>query len=152
LNDRDVKFVIIGGKPARLHETGHSTIDIDICPSVDDVNRSRLADALRELGARLRVENDPKGVPFDPHPAMLRQATMMTLISNFGPLDICFAPDGFADGYERLSKNALVISVGNVNVPVASLRDVVISKRAAGRPKDVVALPQLEAHLRDSDE
>jgi len=147
LNDHGVKFVIIGGMAARLHDTGHTTIDVDICPSLDEVNLSNLADALRELGARLRVEGDPAGVAFDPHPAMLRDVEMMTLITEEGPLDLCFAPAGFPNGYDSLSEDASVIVVGAVDVPVASLRDVVTSKRAAGRPKDVVALPPLEAHL-----
>jgi len=94
LIDHEVRFVIIGGMAARLHNTGHATIDIDICPSLDDVNLSHLADALRELGARLRVEGDPDGVPFGPHPAMLHQVEMMTLITEHGPLDLCLAPAG----------------------------------------------------------
>ena len=91
----EVKFVIIGGMAARLHETGHTTIDVDICPQSDDANLSHLADALQELGARLRVEGDPDGVPFDPHPTMLRDVAMMTLITEEGPLDLCFVPAGF---------------------------------------------------------
>jgi len=144
LNDHEVEFVIIGRMAARLRDTGHTTIDIDICPSLDDANLSNLADALQELGARLRVEGDPDGVAFDPHPAMLRDVEMMTLITEKGPLDLCFAPAGFPNGYVSLSEHASVIVV---DVPVASLRDVVVSKRAAARPKDVVALPPLEAHL-----
>jgi hypothetical protein len=148
LVDHGVKFVIIGGMAARLHDTGHATIDIDICPSTDDANLSNLTDALQELGARLRVEGDPDGVPFDPHPDVLRQVAMMTLITEHGPLDLCFAPAGFPDGYASLSEHAETIVVGAVDLPVASLKDVVSSKRAAGRPKDIVALPPLEAHLR----
>ncbi len=151
LIDHGVKFVIIGGMAARLHDTGHATIDVDICPSPDDVNLSHLSDALRELGARLRVEGDPDGVPFEPHPTMLRDVLMLTLITEEGPLDLCFAPAGFPDGYDSLTEHASVIVVGAVDVPVASLRDVVASKRAAGRPKDVVALPPLEAHLRSRE-
>ena len=139
LNDHEVEFVIIGGMAARLHDTGHTTLD--------DASLSNLADALRELGARLRVEGDPAGVAFDPHPAMLRDVEMMNLITEEGPLDLCFAPAGFPSGYDSLSEHASVIVVGVVDAPVASLRDVVTSKRAAGRPKDVVALPLLEAHL-----
>ena len=92
--DHGVKFVIIGGIAARLRDTGHATVDIDICPSTDDANLSNLARALQELGARLRVEGDPDGVPFDPHPDGLRQVEMMTLITEHGPLDLCFAPPG----------------------------------------------------------
>ncbi len=74
---------------------------------------------------------------------------MMTLITDHGPLDLCFAPAGFPDGYNSLNERASIVVVGTVDLPVASLQDVVASKRAAGRPKDIVALPPLEAHLRD---
>jgi hypothetical protein len=93
----------------------------------DDTNLSRLADALRELGARLRVEGGPDGVPFDPAPAMLRDVAMMTLITEEGPPDFCFVPAGFSGGYVSSSEHVSVIVVGAVDVPVASLRDVVTS-------------------------
>ena len=143
-----VRFVIIGGIAARLHDTGHATVDMDICPSTDDPNLSNLAAALVELGARLRVEGDTDGVAFDAHPDTLRNVEMLTLITEHGPLDLCFAPAGFPEGYSTLSEDASVIEVSAVALPVASLEDVVTSKRAAGRPKDIVALPQLEARLR----
>jgi hypothetical protein len=52
---------------------------------------------------------------------------------------------------DSLSDQASVIVVGAVDVLVASLQDAITSKRAAGRPKDVVALPLLEAHLASRD-
>ncbi len=151
LIDHGVEFVIIGGMAARLHGTGHATIDIDICPSLEKTNLANLADALRHLGARLRVEGDPEGVAFDPHPDMLRQVTTMTVITEQGPIDLCCTPAGFPEGFASLREHASTIVVGAVDLPVASLEDVVISKRAAGRPKDIVALPPLEAHLRRLD-
>jgi hypothetical protein len=151
LIDHGVEFVIIGGMAARLHGTGHATVDVDICPSSDEANLSNLADALRQLGARLRVEGDPEGVAFDPHLDMLRQVTTMTMITDQGPIDLSFTPSGFPDGFPSLREHASIVVVGAVDLPVASLEDVVISKRAAGRPKDIVALPPLEAHLRRTD-
>lgn len=123
LLDHRVDFIVIGGVAARLHDTGHATVDIDICPSSVEENLERLSAALRALGARLRVEGEPGSVPFDPHPQQLRQMSTLTLLTVHGPVDLCFAP-------------------------VASLGDVVTSKRSAGRPKDIVALPALEARLR----
>lgn len=151
LLDQGVRFVVIGGVAARLHDTGHATVDIDVCPATDEANLERLAKALRQLEARLRVEGEPDGIAFDPHPASLRQVTTMTLITVNGPLDLCFKPAGFAKGYESLTKDSVTIEVAAVEVPVASLADVVTSKRAAGRPKDIVALPALEARLRQSE-
>jgi len=147
LIEHDVRFVVIGGVAARLHETGYATVDVDICPSNAETNLVNLSRALRELGARLRIEGDESGVRFDPHPDALRQVATMTLITDQGPLDLCFEPAGFPDGYEDLVDQSTTIVVAAVDVPVASLADVVASKRAAGRPKDIVVLPALEARL-----
>ncbi len=97
------------------------------------------------------MEGDPDGVAFDAHPDMLRQVITMTMVTEQGPVDLCFTPAGVPEGFASLREHASTIVVGAVDLPVASLEDVVISKRAAGRPKDIVALPPLEAHLRRSD-
>jgi hypothetical protein len=148
LAEHDVSYVVIGGIAARLHETGHATVDIDVCPSRAKENLARLAAALRALGARLRVEGDAAGVAFEPHADLLANVTTMTLITREGPVDLCFAPAGFAAGYDDLAPRAITVHLANVDIPVASLEDMVESKRAAGRPKDIAALPTLEAHLQ----
>ena len=150
LLEHDVEFLVIGGVAAHLHQTGHATVDIDICPSSEGANLERLAAALRSIEARLRVEGEPAGIAFDPHPQQLRQLSMLTLLTVHGPVDLCFAPAGFLGGYDSLVPGHVVVVVSGVEVPVASLADVVRSKRAAGRPKDIVALPALEARLRES--
>jgi predicted nucleotidyltransferase len=148
LLDEGVEFLVIGGVAARLHDTGHATVDLDICPSSVDENLERLSRALRSLEARLRVEGEPHGVPFDPHPQQLRQMSTLTLLTVHGPVDLCFEPAGFDGGYRALEPGGVVVVVSGVSVPVAALEDVVTSKRSAGRPKDIVALPALEARLR----
>lgn len=85
LAEHGVAFVIIGGVAARLHDTGYATVDIDVCPSKTKENLTRLAAALHALGARLRVEGDPDGVAFEPHPALLANVTTMTLLTRHGP-------------------------------------------------------------------
>lgn len=126
-----VAFVVIGGVAARLHETGYATVDIDVCPARDADNLRRLAAALQELGARLRVEGDSDGVALEPDPELLANMTTMTLLTRRGPLDGCFAPAGFARGYDELAALSVVVRVLDVDVPVASLEDVVASKRAS---------------------
>lgn len=72
---RDIckEFIVSGGGAARLHDTGHATVDIDICPSSVVVNLERLAAALRSINTRLRVEGDPAGIPAL-RPACVRDA------------------------------------------------------------------------------
>jgi hypothetical protein len=94
LVDYGVEFMVIGGVAARLHDTGHATVDIDICPSPAEKNLERLAEALRSIDTRLRVEGMSEGVAFDPHPQQLRQMATLTLVTTHGPADLCFAPQG----------------------------------------------------------
>jgi len=70
-----VSYVVIGGVAARLHDTGHATVDIDVCPSRGKANLTRLASALSPLGARLRLEGDIDGVEFQPHADLLANVT-----------------------------------------------------------------------------
>ncbi len=56
-------------------------------------------------------------------------------------------PDG-TGGYDDLARQMVEIEYEGRRVPVASLADVVRSKEAAGRGKDLLVLPALRAHLR----
>jgi hypothetical protein len=67
---------------------------------------------------------------------------MWNLICEFGEFDISFRPSG-TEGYDDLVRNALRLTVGDQQMPVASLADVIRSKEAAGRDKDLRALPGL---------
>lgn len=49
--------------------------------------------------------------------------------------------------YEGVRKRAATVVVGGCPLRVASLEDVVKSKRAANRPKDLAVLPILEATI-----
>ena len=64
-----------------------------------------------------------------------------------GRLDLVTAPDG-APPYERLREHALRADLDGIVVQVASLDDLVAMKKAAGRPKDLVAVEELEAIQR----
>jgi hypothetical protein len=71
----------------------------------------------------------------------------ITLVTEAGPLDIAMRPDG-TTGYEDLNGSVIVMRYEGMDVPVASLSDVIRSKEAAGREKDIRVLPALRAHLR----
>lgn len=68
---------------------------------------------------------------------------MLNLRTPLGDLDLMFAPAGFPDGYDGLLPGAHPHSIGHVTVQVADLDDVIKSKSAAARPKDLDALPEL---------
>jgi hypothetical protein len=55
-------------------------------------------------------------------------------------------------GYEQAMADAALLEVGVVLVRVLSLEKLISTKRAAGRPKDLMAIPHLEATLRKKKE
>lgn len=149
LNRHGVRYVVIGGLAAVAHGSALPTEDVDITPDREQGNLDRLSAALRELGARLRVDREPDGVDFPCDGGFLAaQHSVLNLSTDAGDLDLVFAPAGFTDGYEGLVAGAVSIDLGDGEATlVASLRDVVAAKRAAGRAKDLAALPHLEALL-----
>jgi len=140
-----VDFVVIGGYAAIAHGSVQITRDLDICYADDAANLEALGRALVDLDARLRgVAED---VPFVPDGATLGRTRVLTLDTAEGPLDILADPAG-APGYAALRKRAIETRVEGVVVRVASLDDLLTMKRASGRPKDLLAVEELEAIAR----
>jgi len=146
LDRHGVRYVLIGGLAAVLHGASHVTTDVDIVPHEARANLERLAAALHELDARIRVTGEPEGVPFDVSPESLRRVRIWNLQTSAGDVDLTFEPSG-TRGYDDLSRDALTMHVTGVDVPVASLADVIRSKEAAGRSRDRAILPALRELL-----
>jgi hypothetical protein len=152
LVESEVDFVVIGGIAARLRGAPLLTQDIDITPATDRPNLERLASALEDLEARLRTALEPEGVPFPFDPALLESATVWTLVTRFGDLDLVVSPAG-TRGYPDIVRDADDLRVAtdpDLTVKVASLVDVIRSKEAAGREKDRATLPMLRRTLEEA--
>ncbi len=150
-----VRFIVLGGYGAMVHrvEGLEPTTDIDICPLLDDANLVRLRAALDELGAEPFFEETAQ--PTSLHdlladPDRLRQAKAVMLVTEWGALDLVIRPDGISQGYRTLEPRAEILPAVDpsgqpigIDVPVASIHHIYMSKKEAGRPKDIRALPHL---------
>lgn len=149
LEREEVRYVVIGGLAAALHGSPVFTQDVDICPARDPENLERLASALRSIGARIRSEDVPDGLPFACDGQFFKQVDMVNLITRYGAVDVSFVPSGTA-GYSDLAIRARPLEIAaNLVPPIADLEDVIRSKEAANRPKDVAALPMLRTLLAE---
>jgi len=142
---RNVRFVIIGGIAGRLWGSTTVTNDLDLCYARDRANLEALAEALRELKVKLRgVDAD---LPFRADARTLKMGDHFTFTSIAGNLDLLGNPAG-SGGYEALARTATTMDLDEMEVLVSSLDDLILMKRAAGRPKDLVEIEILGA-VRD---
>jgi hypothetical protein len=146
LDRHGVRYVLVGGLAAILHGASHLTTDVDVVPEESKANLEQLSAALDELDARVRVAGEPDGVPFGHSAESLPRVRMWNFQTSKGDLDIAFEPSG-THGYDDLARDVVVMRVRGIDVPVASLADVIRSKEAAGRARDRVVLPGLRALL-----
>ena len=148
LTDHEVRFVLIGGFAAALRGSPVITGDIDICYARDDGNLERLADALLSLDARLR--GAPNGVAFVLDARALRAGDHFTFATSVGALDCLGTPSG-TSGFADLDAAATDETVEDLAIRVASIEDLIRMKRAAGRPKDLIAVEWLTAVRDEAD-
>lgn len=150
LDAHRVEYVVVGGYAAQLHGSTRVTTDVDVTPDRTAENLVRLALALRELGGGIRVDDLEEGLPFDTSAEALAGVKTLNLRTPYGDVDLTFEPDG-TEGYQDLIRSAEPHTVGSDRVLIAALADVIRSKTAAGRQKDLVALPELHQLAQRTD-
>ena len=149
LREEEVEFVVLGGFAAIVRGSSLSTRDIDVIPSKDQPNLDRLGRALTRMNAKIRISGDPVPTKID-GPFLANMPHMLNLVTDFGEMDLTFSPAGRAGDFEGWKKGAtLEVIDDGLTVLVASLDDIIDSKRAANREKDLRALPYLES-LRET--
>jgi hypothetical protein len=150
LTQNDVRFVLVGGLASQAHGSPSLTGDLDICYARDRDNLARLANVLKDLSAIRRglPPDRPRMPPLDAR--TLRGGGLVTLTTRFGDFDLIATPDPGFD-YESLLAHAVTTTVHGAPVRVASLDDLILMKRAAGRPKDRIELEILGALREEID-
>lgn len=155
LDRHDVEYLLVGGIAAQARGAQRPTADFDCLARRTARNLDRLAAAMRELKARLRVEglSDEEALllPVQVDRNTLSRMELSTWRTSSGDFDVLAdLPDraGHHLGYDVLAARADYVQHEGVTVLVAALDDIIASKEWADRPKDHEALPELR-RLRD---
>ncbi|MBI2267800.1 MAG: hypothetical protein HYU64_21970 [Armatimonadetes bacterium] len=143
-----IEFAIIGGVAATTHGSSYITDDLDICYARNGANLERLATTLAPLHPRLR--GAPEDVPFLWDAETLRRCLNFTLHTDLGNLDLLGEVDGLG-AFESVRALSVLTPIFGVECAILSLDGLIAAKKAAGRPKDKLVLPELEA-LREADQ
>ncbi len=130
-NAHGVRYLFIGKSGAILLGFPDTTQDADIYPEKNAANGRAIVAALRELTFEIS----------DEHAREIEHGKDFVQLK-CGPydVDLVFAPDGierFEDAWQR--------HIDVDGFPVCHLDDIIASKVASGRPKDLESLPRLRS-------
>ena len=148
LSEARVEFVIVGGLAATIHGSARLTQDVDFVYSRSRANIERLVTALGPHAPYLR--GAPPGLPFEWSEATIERGFNFTLTTAVGDIDLLGEITGGGD-YETLAPHTVDVDVFGCRCRCLDLPGLIRAKRAAGRPRDLDALAELEALLEERD-
>ncbi|MFL6209218.1 MAG: hypothetical protein ACJ74W_10235 [Pyrinomonadaceae bacterium] len=141
-----VDFIIVGGAAATAHGSARLTNDLDVVYSRTRENLARLVGALAPHAPYLR--GAPPGLPFDWSEQTLRHGLNFTLTTTLGALDLLGEITGGGD-YAALLPDVIPLQLYGLECKCLGLARLIHVKRAAGRPKDLEVVAELEAILEE---
>jgi len=142
LDRHQVAFIVVGGAAAIAHGSARLTQDLDIVYDRSPANLARLVEALAAHQPYLR--GAPPGLPFLWSAATLERGLNFTLTTALGDIDLLGEIPG-GGAYQDLLPGAIELRVFQARCLCLSLPQLIRAKRAAGRPRDLEALAELDA-------
>lgn len=142
LHTTGVEYIVVGGVAATIHGSSRLTQDVDICYARTDANLDRLVRALRPLKPYLR--GAPRGLPFEWSAATLRAGLNFTLTTTAGDIDLLGEITG-GGTYNEMIEHTIIVILFSHDTKCLNLEWLIATKRAAGRPRDLEAIAELEA-------
>jgi uncharacterized nucleotidyltransferase DUF6036 len=133
LNARSVEFLVVGAHALAAHGYVRATKDLDVWVRPATANAERVIAALQGFGAPTHgvtsADFATPGVTFQIGVAPVR-------------IDIITAVDGLT--FEPAWERRVASDYGGEPVFVLSREDLIVNKRASGRPQDLVDIAELE--------
>ena len=133
LASHEVRYLVVGGYAVMKYTAPRFTKDLDLWISTDIKNAESVFAALMAFGAPLKgltpADFSQEGFFYQMGRAPLRVDIMMSLTG----VD-------FESAWRRLEK----VVIQGIEVPFISKADLIKSKKAAGRPQDLIDLGNLE--------
>ncbi len=124
-----IDYLFIGKSGAIVLGYPDTTQDVDIYPKKDPENGRKIVQALFKLGFNLDNETQS---------AIIKGKDFIQIKSGPFDIDLVFAPDGL-ENYDEVKKRVVWVE----KIPVACIEDIIKSKEATKRDRDLKDLPFL---------
>jgi hypothetical protein len=139
----DVRFVVIGGLALGSWGVVRGTKDCDIVPDPAPENIDRLARVAAELGGHVQRDESLLGSERS-IAALLGSGERALIATQVGDLDVIQGLKGVPP-YAELRARAIDVEMADVTIAICALEHLRTMKQAAGRPRDLVDLDDLDA-------
>lgn len=131
---------MVGGVAFAAHGSAHVTWDIDICYSRATLNLERISNALLPIRPTLR--GPLADLPFTLDVPTIQSGLNFALATEAGHLALVGEITGLGT-YEAVAHFAERLTIYDFDVNVLSLEGLERTKRASGRPRDLVHLAEI---------
>jgi predicted nucleotidyltransferase len=148
LSEKGVRFIVIGGVAAAAHGTARVTYDLDVVYARDSENVRRLVAAFAPHHPYLR--GAPPGLPFRFDEKTIAMGLNFTLTTDLGDVDVLGEIVG-GGNFDDLAPRSGEVTLYGTRCLCLDLPALIRAKRAAGRPKDLEAIAELEALLAERE-
>lgn len=148
LVEHGVAFILIGGVAGNLHGAARLTFDVHVVYERSKANMERVVAFLRPWHPYLR--GAPPGLPFVLDLPTLRNGLNFTFTSDLGDLDLLGEVVG-GGTYRELLPHTFEVEAFDVKFRCVDLPTLINLKRAAGRPKDLESIAELQALLEEQE-
>ena len=135
----EIPFCLVGGLAVGIVSQPRATEDIDLLVLVDEQERLRLENALRYNFSIAKINQVMHFKNAAIWRILLHDA--FTGDEGFIIVDFIFADQ---DVYRQAITNHITISVDGIDIPVATLQDLIAVKKLSNRPQDLIDIEMLE--------
>lgn len=125
LNERKVEYLLIGGALSIAYGVPRVTKDIDLFLNPELKNAERCLEGLRHVGLETAKDIDAHEIC----------ATEITIFKDVIRLDILTHVKGL--DFSTAWKNKVLLELGTVRIPALAIDDLILAKKASGRPDDL---------------
>ncbi len=146
LTKSEVDFVLVGGLAVALQGYQRVTMDVDVVMAMDEANLQRFISAADAAGLRPTIPvplaslGQPELIEQWFHEKGMLAFSLRTNETIATVMDVLVRP---VVPFVQLRRDATMVKVGSLAVPVASINHLIEMKSGTGRSKDMIDIEEL---------
>jgi hypothetical protein len=151
LNERKVKYLVVGGIALVLHGVVRLTADLDLMVKLKDDNLVKFFSAMEELGYKPRMPVKAWELIDPVKRETWKREKGMSVFSFYDSKKPMGLVDVFIDepiDYQKLEKERIRMKAGGITIPVISKKHLIKLKKMSGRPQDIADIKALKEVMK----